>query len=105
MLSDRDRRTLAELEQALHQEDQQLGSRVAQVPRPSRWRRYDWIFTTLLGVATLLSSLAVLFGAVREAAGFATLAVLIAFLRYGPRVAANLRPTTSQRDTSAGPSA
>jgi hypothetical protein len=56
-------------------------------------------------VATLLSSLAVLFGAVREAAGFATLAVLIAFLRYGPRVAANLRPTTSQRDTSAGPSA
>lgn len=105
MLSDRDRQTLAELEQALRAEDPQLLSRFPHMPRPSRRRRYDWIFTTLLGTAALLSSLAVLFGAVREAAGFATLAILIASIRYGPRVAAAIRPTTSQRDTSAGPSA
>jgi hypothetical protein len=105
MLSDRDREVLAELERALRQEDPQLVSRFAPVPRPSRWRRYDWIFSTLLGSATLLSSLAVLFGAPRQAAGFATLAVFIAFVKFGPRVAAVLRPTTSQRHTSAGPRA
>jgi hypothetical protein len=105
MLSDRDRQVLTELERALCQEDLQLVSRFAPVPRPSRWRRYDWLFSTVLGSATLLSSLAVLFGAPRQAAGFATLAVFITFMRYGPRVAAVLRPTTSQRRTSAGPRA
>jgi hypothetical protein len=85
MLSDREREGLADIERALQLEDPRLVrqfARTKRAPAPRGDRALAWA----VGLGLLLAALAMVVGAIGEAAAMATLAGSLAVVRHWIRV-------------------
>lgn len=82
MLSDREAKSLAEMERALLLEDPTLVGRFAAVEQPARVRD-DVILNWVLGLTAVLTAIAILLGVYEALLAIALIGGTLAMLRYG----------------------
>jgi hypothetical protein len=83
MLSRWEHRSLSEIEHGLELEDPELAMKLSRTRVPSPRGRWGWVPDVAVGVAALLSALAVLVGAYCDALGMAVIAGVLAWFCYG----------------------